>query len=754
MNKLLHVVFLFCLLQFCNWPSLKVFAQGNNRVDVGKSYANMSKLSTGGTYNPGDTIEVRVTIAVIKQSTVTVIDDVRIFDNVPANTTFIPNSMRVATNEGITYKGPFTNAQDADWGTRTGSTININLGTGANGNTGGRIRSDSRPSFYNSHCIMMACYKVRISPTANYGDTIKFGGRISYRGTTPNTGTETISFPEYQILLFPYNGYCPNGSDISAASDEGGTFGEGTAPNRLAPLGFSTTYIKQNITTGQPQDYNYAIVKNSSADSWTNAYSPMPEGSPLHRVFGLWDIAGDHTGAANLAAGNAPPSAGQRGGYFVLINASYNTNVAYQETLTNLCPNTYYEFSAWYRNVCPRCSCDSTGRGSGSAGFIPGPGNDSSGVRPNLNFEVDGLAYFTTGDIKYDRGVPWKKYGFTFKTRTGQTTANFVIRNNSPGGGGNDWAIDDIKVAHCGPQLDMNYTPEVLGCREGPFPVILKDTIRFIYNSYVHYKWQKSNVGGTVWTDMTGPGTSGIGNPTLVNGLYQYVTTLPTFWATYADSGTYYRVIVATAASNLSDIACAYKNESSTMVKVITCGEILRANFTQFSGRINNQTATLQWNTKDETGVAAYTLERSTDGVNFIPIGNMPAKNTLNAQYFFTDNLPGTGNYYYRLKMEAGVNLYKYSQIILLDVSTEFTLLQIENPFKNAIQLSVSTPAAGTLNLYLISDKGQKVESYSIKLNKAVHTINWQQEKLISKGVYYLRAEFNGKAITKKLVKY
>lgn len=97
-----------------------------------------------------------------------------------------------------------------------------------------------------------------------------------------------------------------------------------------------------------------------------------------------------------------------RGGYFVLVNASYITDIAYQETLNNLCPNTYYEFSAWYRNVCPRCSCDSNGRGSSAVGFIPAPGNDSSGVRPNLSFEIDGFICYTTGDIRYDRVKPWK----------------------------------------------------------------------------------------------------------------------------------------------------------------------------------------------------------------------------------------------------------------------------------------------------------------------------------------------------------
>ena len=48
----------------------------------------------------------------------------------------------------------------------------------------------------------------------------------------------------------------------------------------------------------------------------------------------------------------------------------------------------------------------------------------------------------------------------------------------------------------------MNFAPEALGCKEGNFQVSLSDTVRSVYNSYVHFKWQKSNVGGTVWADM------------------------------------------------------------------------------------------------------------------------------------------------------------------------------------------------------------------------------------------------------------
>ena len=752
MKKPLHAAYLFITL-FLLLAASSTFSQGANRVDLGKSFANMSKIKTGGTFNPGDTVEIRVTIAVIRQGTFTALDSVQVFDQVPAKTTYIPGSMRVATNEGITYKGPFTEAVDTDPGRNVAGNIIINLGNKANGTRGGRIRSDtSRPSFYGSHCIMMACYKVRINPGALYGDTIKVGGSVRYKMVSPTTAWYSVSFPTYNIKLFADNGYCPNGSDVSSASDFGGTFGNGIVPNRAAPLGFATTYIKQNISTGQPQDYNYAIVKNSSADSWTNPASPMPEGPSLHRVFGFWDIAGDHTGASNTAFGNAPPAATENSGYFVLINASYNTNVAYQETLTNLCPNTYYEFSAWFRNVCPRCSCDSMGRGSGASGFIRGPGNDSSGVKPNLNFEIDGLAHYTTGDMKYDRGVPWKKFGFTFLTRPGQTTANFAIRNNSPGGGGNDWAIDDIKVSHCGPTLTMNYNPEVVGCKERPFVVDLKDTIRFIYNSYVHFKWQKSNVGGTIWTNLIGAGTSGIGTPVLINGLYQYVTALPPFLATGADSGTYYRVIVATTAGNLAN-SCAYKDQNTTMVRAVTCGTILNGNFENFRGTLTSGKSYLSWITRGEKDLAYYEIEKSSDGMNFRSIGRVEARNLGEAFYNFTDPDQLNGRQFYRLKMIQKDNLFKYSSTIELSTALSFRVSNVQNPFTQDIKADIVVPEAGMVNIIVYNAKGQKLKVVQQVVTKGSGRILLTGLGSMGAGVYYMSVEYKNQIQNRKLIK-
>ena len=107
MNKHLHAVMVIAIFFFSLFDS-PVFSQ--NRVDVGKSYANISKLLTGGTFNPGDTIEVRVTIAVKTVGTFTAVDSVQVFDNVPAKTTYIPGSLRIATSPHATERIASTSA--------------------------------------------------------------------------------------------------------------------------------------------------------------------------------------------------------------------------------------------------------------------------------------------------------------------------------------------------------------------------------------------------------------------------------------------------------------------------------------------------------------------------------------------------------------------------------------------------------------------------------------------------------------------
>lgn len=333
--------------------------------------------------------------------------------------------------------------------------------------------------------------------------------------------------------------------------------------------------------------------------------------------------------------------------------------------------------------------------------------------------------------------------------------ANFLIRNNSPGGGGNDWAIDDIKVAHCGPRLSMNITPTYLGCREATNIISLSDTIRHMYNSYVYYQWQVSNVGGTVWSNLFGPGTSGVGTPTLVGGYYQYITNLPPFIATYADSGKYYRVIVGTTAANLNSASCAYTDGSATMLQIITCGVVLKGNFLQFRGNLNNNgNAFLNWNTQGEEDLAHYEVESSEDGISYRSIGILPAKNMPLVSYNFTDPETFTGNKYYRLKMVGNdVRTFKFSHAVLLGKSFQTKVKLVENPFSTRIKLDAIVPADVQIRLYLFDEKGRKLKENLSNLKKGLNQIYFDNLEGIVPGIYILSAEMPNENFRFKVVK-
>ena len=147
----------------------------------------------------------------------------------------------------------------------------------------------------------------------------------------------------------------------------------------------------------------------------------------------------------------------------VLINSSYNTDTAYRETLSNLCPNTYYEFSGGSWNVLPKMWVAIVLEGEAPFLLPARPGNDSSGVKPNINFEIDGLAYYSSGDMKYDRITPWKNLVLLFLPNPGKQLPTSWSGNNSPVvvAMTGRWRYQSIALR---PSLKMNYNPFVLGC--------------------------------------------------------------------------------------------------------------------------------------------------------------------------------------------------------------------------------------------------------------------------------------------------
>lgn len=243
------------------------------------------------------------------------------------------------------------------------------------------------------------------------------------------------------------------------------------------------------------------------------------------------------------------------------------------------------------RNICSKCGCDSNGVGASGGGYIPTAVGDSSGVRPNLAIALDGVRYYTSGDLTYDG--QWVKKGFTFLTGPAQTSFTMRYYNNAPGGGGNDWALDDISVVTCSPEMNYGPTYNPIVCDSNT--IVLTDTVRSFFDNYTYYKWQRSTDGGATWTDVTG--TLGPIAPTWTGSEWEYIATytVPPGFTSMANSGDIYRVVVATTSANLSDANCRFTDSGPFItLQVIECGVPLSAQLLSFSGRIANERAVLK----------------------------------------------------------------------------------------------------------------------------------------------------------------
>jgi len=230
------------------------------------------------------------------------------------------------------------------------------------------------------------------------------------------------------------------------------TFGSGTGGdvNNYAP---TSSYV---YTSSSCPDDGFYTITNATSNCFGNSWYTVPT---------------DHTG----------------NGGFMLVNASYNPGDFFLTTVTDLCPNTTYEFAAWIMNVMNR-----------------------PGIRPNITFSIETpngtlLKDFNTGDIS-STGVEWKQYGFFFTTLPGNPIIVLRMTNNAPGGIGNDLALDDITFRPCGAKIDASIqgNADTLDLCQGDTNTYTFDgAVSSTYQSPL-YQWQLSTDMGISWKNIPG----------------------------------------------------------------------------------------------------------------------------------------------------------------------------------------------------------------------------------------------------------
>lgn len=225
------------------------------------------------------------------------------------------------------------------------------------------------------------------------------------------------------------------------------------------------------IESGKVDDGNYCVVSNLSyADPGTCDW-PGEDGSKT-----------DHTG--------------NRNGGFLVVNAKQQNNqetLIYECELGNLCANTRYNMSLYAANV---------------ARFPDMPGEFRFAV---VDEQGNTIGDWETGPIigMSEDGEPfkWHRYGFTFSPSE-NTNAKLRIYDTAGQAEGNDFAIDDILVTICEPDVTLyadyaNGNIDFSGDCGDPRTlnaVTVGDITNIFPNPY--YLWQSSSDDAHTWTTV------------------------------------------------------------------------------------------------------------------------------------------------------------------------------------------------------------------------------------------------------------
>jgi gliding motility-associated-like protein len=263
------------------------------------------------------------------------------------------------------------------------------------------------------------------------------------------------------------------------------------------------TYLKDSCPQGSDVG-GYSIVHSPGVNCFT----------------GDWvNFTGDHTGDPN--------------GYFMLINASTPPSDFYRQRVDGLCAGTSYQFSAWIVNMA----------------------SHSGEIDPNITFSIqmtDGtlIQSFNTGPVSFSNPAQWNQYAFYFTTPPGVSSVVISIRNNAPGGYGNDLGLDDIGFRTSGPSIGISidgHSGDTAIICSGPANGLgLTGAVGSCYSAN-SYQWQTSVDNGNTWTDVPGA----------VNSTYSSDPVSP---------GNYLYRLAAAQTGNIGNSACRVVSAADTIV--------------------------------------------------------------------------------------------------------------------------------------------------------------------------------------------
>ncbi len=171
----------------------------------------------------------------------------------------------------------------------------------------------------------------------------------------------------------------------------------------------------------------------------------------------------------------------------------------------------------------------------------------------------------------------------------------------------------------------------------------------------------------------------------------------------------------------------------------------------EFTGRLENNDAVLDWKTDYGPYISHFEIERSIDSIHYAAIGNVVSIKEMGIkQYGFTDpaiTSLGVPNVYYRLKLVDANNRIIYSDVVVINIDYKEALAFYPNPVLDDAGLYITSSTPERFDIRIIDNLGRllKYQVWNISPGNSSLLIDLRH---LPGGVYYL--DLKGKKIDRQ----
>jgi hypothetical protein len=194
-------------------------------------------------------------------------------------------------------------------------------------------------------------------------------------------------------------------------------------------------------------------------------------------------------------------------------------------------------------------------------------------------------------------------------------------------------------------------------------------------------------------------------------------------------------------------------NDQPAIAKVCLAS-ILPVEFLNFNVHEQNGSVAIDWSTATETNNSYFEIFKSTDGKTFYSIGRVEGNGTSSgiSSYTFTDQQPGSGISYYKIKQVDVNGDYMFSTVRSLNILSFGDIQITPNPGNGHIKIRTTMIANANLEIAVISPLGEKVYGSKEKASKGIYEKDINIQNFAS-GIYLMQIISGNEVKTLKYVK-